>query len=50
MSSKTENSDENKVVAARVSPERHQEIRIEAARRDQSIAEYIRDLIGEDLE
>ena len=47
--SATTDREDRKMVGTRVDEETHHEIRVEAAKADQSIAEYLRDLIDRDL-
>ena len=45
-----EDEEKERVITTRVSESSHEQIRIEAARRDQSISQYIRDLVRDDLD
>jgi len=47
---KPEEEEKERVITTRVSETLHESIRIEAARRDESISQYIRDLVRDDLD
>lgn len=50
MAQAEQDSEKQRVITTRVSEQMHERIRLEAARRDVSISQYVRDLLADDLE